>query len=81
MRVKTTLHIADALLARARQYAKKTGRPLRAVIEEGLRQVLDDAEAKQDYRLPDRSVGNAAAPDPLEALFWSDLCGKIYGDH
>ena len=38
--MKTTIEIHDELLARAKQHAKATGRSLRAVIEDGLRQVL-----------------------------------------
>ncbi len=38
--VKTTLDIRDELLLQAKRHAKTTGRPLRAVVEEGLRTVL-----------------------------------------
>ena len=37
---KTTPDIHDALLDRAKRHAKKIVRPLRAVVEDGLRQVL-----------------------------------------
>jgi hypothetical protein len=80
IQMKTTVDIADALLARARRHAKKTRRPVRALIEEGLRRVLDDAEASHSYRLPDRSAGRAGEPNPLEALSWSDLRSEIYGN-
>lgn len=77
--MKTTVDIADALLARAKRYAQKSGRPLRALIEEGLRHVLDSAPRPSGYTLPDRSVGCAGAPNPLEALSWQDLRDEIYG--
>ena len=35
--MKTTLDIHDELLARAKRHARATGRPLRAVVEDGLR--------------------------------------------
>ena len=38
--MKTMLDIRDELLVRAKRHARATGRPLRAVVEEGLRQVL-----------------------------------------
>ena len=38
--MKTTLDIHDELLARAKQHARQTGRPLRAFVEEGLRGIL-----------------------------------------
>jgi hypothetical protein len=31
------------------------------------------------YRLPDRSVGDARGPNPLEALSWQELRDEIYG--
>lgn len=77
--MKTTLDISDALLARARRHAKKRGKPLRAVVEEGLRRVLEDDSARTSFVLEDRSVGKAGAPNPLEALSWQDLRDAIYG--
>ncbi len=78
--MKTTLDIQDELLARAKRHARRTGRPLRSVVEEGLRQVLSTETAKQRYQLPDYSVGDADATDPLEAYSWQDLREVIYGE-
>ena len=79
--MKTTLDIQDELLARAKRYAKKAGRPLRKVVEDGLREVLAVRMPRRRYRLPDLSVGNADAADPLEARSWPDLRGMIYGGY
>lgn len=78
--MKTTVEIADALLERARKHAAHTGQPVRALIEEGLRKVLDTEPGGKAYRLPDLSVGKTGAADPLEALSWQDLRGEIYGE-
>jgi hypothetical protein len=77
--VKTTIEISDALLARAKRHAQRTGRPLRALVEEGLRQVLEVERGRATYSFPDRSVGDPAAPNPLEALTWQDLRDELYG--
>lgn len=77
--VKTTVVISDELLSRAKQYGRRTGRPLRALIEEGLRMVLDEERAKSSYRLPDRSVGDPKADNPLHELTWEELRSEIYG--
>ena len=77
--MKTTVEISDALLARAKRHAKRTGRPVRALIEEGLRYVLQDSAKRPRYRLPDRSVGDPEAPNPLELMSWQDLRDEIYG--
>ena len=76
--MKTTLEIADPILARAKQHARRTGRPLRALVEEGLRLVLQTETQRSNYHLPDRSVGNRRGPNPLEALSWPDLREEIY---
>ena len=78
--MKTTLDIHDELLIRAKRHAKETGRPLRALVEDGLRQALSATPDPQPYRLPDLSVGNPDAPDPLESYSWQDLRDLIYGD-
>jgi hypothetical protein len=77
--VKTTVDIADALLLRAKRHARKTGRPLRALFEEGLRAVLDTKRPGAQFRLRDESVGRAGEPNPLESMTWADLRGEIYG--
>ncbi len=78
--MKTTLDIQDELLVRAKRHAQRTGRPLRAVVEEGLRHTLFTAAIHRRYRLPDHSVGEAGGWDPLEAYSWQYLRGVIYGE-
>jgi hypothetical protein len=77
--VKTTLEIQDELLLRAKRLARRTNRPLRAVVEEGLRCVLRQEAAPQRYEMPDASVGDPNAENPLEAMSWQDLRDEIYG--
>jgi hypothetical protein len=76
--MKTTVDIADDLALRLKRMAQQTGRPMRVLIEEGLRRVLD-AEEGETWTLPDRSVGDPDAPNPLETLTWQDLRDEIYG--
>jgi Arc/MetJ family transcription regulator len=78
--VKTTIDISDALLARAKRHARRAGKPLRALVEEGLRRVLEEDGKQARYELPDRSVGKPGGPNPLEALSWQDLRDRIYGN-
>ena len=77
--MKTTIDIADALLVRAKRHAQRSGIPLRAVVEEGLRRVLAAEDVPAPYQLPDLSVGDACDPDPLESMSWADLRDEIYG--
>jgi hypothetical protein len=77
--MKTTVEIPDALLDRARRHARRTGRPVRVLIEEGLRLVLQAEAHRVPYRLPDRSVGVPGGTNPLELLSWHELRDEIYG--
>lgn len=77
--MKTTLDIHDELLARAKQHAKETGRPLHAVVEDGIRQVIGAATPHARYELPDLRVGDPDATDPLVAYSWPEMRELIYG--
>jgi len=77
--MKTTVEIDDALFARVRKHARRTGRSVRSLVEEGLRRCLEAERSAKRYELPDLSVGNAGGLNPLEALSWQDLRDEIYG--
>ena len=77
--MKTTLDIKDELLIRAKHYAKRIGKPLRVVVEDSLRATLSETQTSQLYKLPDLSVGDPVADDPLELMSWQDLRDEIYG--
>ena len=77
--MKTTIDIHDELLARAKRHARGAGVPLRAVVEEGLRLILQAPQPAEGYRMPDLSVGDPNGDDPLEAYSWQDLSEIIYG--
>lgn len=76
--MKTTIDIHNELLRRAKRHARDSGRPLRAVVEDGLRLVLSATDIPNPYRLPDLSVGDPTDEDPLEAYSWQDLSEIIY---
>jgi predicted transcriptional regulator len=67
--MKTTVDIADDLLARAREVAQREGTTLRALLEEGLRATLARREQKAtSYRWPDLSVaGEGLDPERVSA--------------
>ena len=76
--VKTTLDIHDELLSRAKHLAKATGRPLRAVVEDGLRRVLAE-QGPTPYVLPDLREGDPDGQDPLAHYSWPEICEMMYG--
>ena len=77
--MKTTIDIHDELLARARRLASETGRPLHAVVEDGLRLVCGVHAPADRYSLPDVRRGDPDAPDPLAGYSWPELRELIYG--
>ena len=79
--MKTMLDIQDVLLLRAKRLSKRTGKPLRALVEEGLKHVLaEHGSNTKRYELPDLSIGDASSSNPLEGWSWQDLRDEIYGE-
>lgn len=76
--MKTTIELSNELADRARAVARRTGRTLRSLVEEGLRRVLDEPPTAP-YEVPDRRVGRPGDPDPLATMTWEDLRDTIYG--
>ena len=79
--MKTTIDIHDELLARAKLHAKKTGRTLRSVVEDGLRKTLSDRQPRKRYKMSrNLTTGNPGDPNPFENLSWEDIREIIYED-
>jgi hypothetical protein len=78
--MKTTVEITDSLLAAARRLAAKEGTTVRALIEEGLRRVVDTRERRG--RLTLRRVpftGEGLSPD-LSSGDWAETRDRSYED-
>jgi len=78
--MKTTVEIADALLAEARQLARRERTTLRALIEEGLRRIVGEREERSGFEL--RKVpfhGEGVDPD-LNGGSWEEIRRRIYED-
>lgn len=78
--MKITVEVSDAILDRARRVAKRRGRTVRSLVEEGLRLVLENEGRARPYRMPDRRVGNPGDVNPLASMSWEDLRAEIYGE-
>lgn len=78
LHMKTTVEISDALLEAARQRARQQGTTLRALIEQGLRSVLDEPAAAHRFTLRDASVdGNGLQGDVREGD-WERIVSRAY---
>ena len=76
--MKTTIEISDALFDEAKRHAKKRGTTLRALVEEGLRTVLDSRPDADDFTLRDASIeGKGLRPELCEGD-WDRIAQAAY---
>jgi hypothetical protein len=74
--VKTTVEIADSLLAQAKQLAAARSTTLRQIIEEGLRNVIETkTKPGEPFRLRDGSFGGQGM---LRKMTWDEIRDEIY---
>lgn len=72
--MKTTVEIADSLLAEARKLAVARSTTLRQIIEEGLRNVIETKPA-QPFRLRDGSFGRRGM---RRKMTWEEIREESY---
>jgi len=79
--MKTTIDIADALLDEAKTVAARDTLTLRALVEEGLREVLARRRARRTrFQLRDASFrGNGLQPG-VDLGDWSSVASRIYDE-
>jgi hypothetical protein len=76
--MKTTLDISDALLRDARKLAAREGTTLRALVEQGLRQVVAEKKRKPTFRLRKASFKGDGLRPELEDAGWDRLRDLVY---
>jgi hypothetical protein len=76
--MKTTVEIADSLLHAARAVAARERTTVRALVEEGLRRVLEERNGRKPFRLRKASFrGNGLQPHAGEGV-WERLRELTY---
>lgn len=76
--MKTTIDIADPLFDRARRYARKQGLTMRALVEMGLRRVVEDEPAHDGFKLRDASFRGEGLQPEFEGASWEKIRSAIY---
>ncbi len=75
----TTIEIADALFADAKRHAARRGVTMRALVEQGLRQVLDQPRAAPAAFVLRRASFKGRGLQPhAQALSWERLRELVY---
>jgi Arc/MetJ family transcription regulator len=77
-RMKTTIDIADPLLAQARRVAAQEGTTVKALVETGLRRVLEERERQAEFRLRRASFKGRGLQPSAEGLSWDRLREMAY---
>lgn len=78
--MKTTIEIADALFAEARQVAAREGTTLRNLVEQGLRQVLSDRRVPRTFRLKKATFQGHGLHSDVARESWDRLRSLSYQD-
>jgi hypothetical protein len=79
--MKTTVEIPDPVLKEARKLAAAEGTTLRALVEQGLRQVIADKKQpkKKPYRFRPVTFGGGGLRPELKNATWNEILELTYG--
>lgn len=77
-RMKTTLDISDPLLKEARKVAARERTTLRALVEQGLRQVVAEKKRRRAFRLRKASFKGRGLRTELAGAGWDRLRDLAY---
>ncbi len=78
--MKTTVEISDAVLAAARELARRERTTVKALIERGLRRELAEAEQRSDFHLRRASFGGNGLRRDRREVSWDRLRELAYED-
>jgi hypothetical protein len=78
--MKATIDIAEAMLREAKLIAAREGTTLRALVEEGLRHVIDERERQSTgFRLRDCSYGSGGGVPGVDPDDWMSIKHLVRG--
>ena len=76
--VKTTVELSDELAGKAKAFAARNRMTLRALIEQGIRQVLREDSRPRHFKLRDRSVGGNGLQKEYDGADWARIRDAAY---
>jgi hypothetical protein len=76
--MKTTLEISDPLLRQVKAAARREGTTVRALVERGLRLLLEQERTRRPFRLPDASVKGQGIQPQAARMTWEQLRALSY---
>lgn len=78
--MKTTVEIPDSLLKEARKLASAEGTTMRALLEEGLRRILDERKRTGAFRLRKATFKGEGLQHQVAGSSWERIRDIIYED-
>jgi hypothetical protein len=78
--MKTTVDISDALAEAAKQVAAEERTTLRALIEAGLRMILEERQQSRNFRLRTASFGGSGLQPEFREVNWERMREAAYGE-
>jgi len=78
--MKTTIDLAPGLLQAAKDRAARDGTTLRALVETGLRRVLEERSGPGDFSLRDASCGGAGLQPEFRDAGWEAVRRAAYDE-
>lgn len=79
--MKTTIEISDPLLEAARQVAGREKTTVRALVEEGLRQVIEGRAQARGFKLRRATFKGQGLQPQVAGASWEQLRDFIYEGH
>jgi len=76
--MKTTIDIADPLLDEARRVAAREGTTVKALVEAGLRRVIEDKKQRKAFRLRPASFKGRGLQAAAQGVSWDRLRELAY---
>ncbi len=76
--MKTTVQIPDSLLAEAQRLARREGTTLKALVQEGLRRVVDQHKRQKNFQLRKASFKGEGVAPGMEHAPWERLRDMAY---
>ena len=76
--MKTTVQIPDALFEKARRLASREGTTLKALIEEGLRRIINDRERPAAFRLRKATFKGDGLQPHVAGASWEQIRETSY---
>ena len=76
--MKTTIDLSDELARKAKAFAARRKITLRALIEQGIRQILREDRGPGQFELRDASVGGNGVQKEYEGADWAKIREAAY---